>query len=48
MKKVLIFGTLGIQVLGLALNIWAIRNPEKYGEMNGKILKGMASVFEED
>ena len=45
LKKAVLVGTLTLQVVSLGLSIWMLKNPEKYGEINGKILKGMTKVL---
>lgn len=48
MKKAIIFGTLGIQIVSLGLSIYMLKNPEKYGELVGRYMNGFCRAFEED
>lgn len=46
MKKALIITTLVYEVAYIGLAIYALKNPEKYGEWNAKFIGSMTSTLE--
>lgn len=46
MKKALIITTLIYEVLYIGVSIYALKNPEKYGEWNAKFIGSMTGTLE--
>lgn len=46
MKKALLIMTLAYEAMYIGLGIYALKNPEKYGEWNAKFIGSMTSTLE--